>query len=532
MVDTRNAKGKGVARSPSDAAATRARERTQDDVQQAQLNEQLYQPSGSNLQQPRVQELGDDDGDNGDELHGTPRAGSPGDASDPEGSEPPRRMDTPSRPGSAAAPRVGSAVPTQGRAPSGTPTVHSRASSLARAGQPLGNTPSSLHRGGRTDHSRLSGAYMAPPYAPPPSQSGQSFVQSLLQQKFAAEDAGATPEALATMQRRIEEASRVLIPTGHSSERARDPQADASKLVRTLNSISTKPKLGVEGRAPTPQQVHQWIKDVSSGFQAVQIVVESIPRTHWAMSTIQYSVHRELLQQKVTDGHITTWAELYTEELRLVQDPLLTRYQNYFSFWNFTFRANEPVNSFLLQLKKKETLLQRNFFKTLDGDDDDELKISFVWSKLPESYQREMKRHSLEAVSTWADFERALLNAESAVRIDSDSAASAPRGASGDGQGRSKRHASHGNNRFPGKKQDRRQSLASGSRDQSPANNAPPENQHASGSNAEQRSNRPWQNNQGGGGNQNGYQRNQKPHWKNKSDQQPPAGDAAGKDKP
>jgi hypothetical protein len=227
--------------------------------------------------------------------------------------------------------------------------------------------------------------------------------------------------------------------------------------------------------------------------------------------------------------------ELYTEELRLVQDPLLTRYQNYASFWNFVWHNSDTVSSFLLYLSKKEALLNRSFFKTPEGDDDDELKISFVWSRLPEVYQKEMRRNSLETIRTWEDFERALRNAETVAKIDSDVAPVAPRGASGDGHNRGKRHASQTSNRYPDKKQDRKHSSSMPLSNQSPAHNAPP----AYGSNAEQRGNRLWQNNQGGGGDQNyryqnyGYQRNQKLHWKNKSNQQnQPLADNAGKGKP
>jgi hypothetical protein len=381
---------------------------------------------------------------------------------------------------------------------------------------------------------------MAPLGGPTLNQSGQGFIEALLQSKFAAEDRGASEEVLARWQRRIDDASRALMPTGQATERARDPQDAAAKLMRTLNNISTKPKLGEASRVPTPQQVQQWIRDVDSGFQSVQATVDSSTRTYWALGTIQYSVHRELLQQKISDGVITSWVELYTEELRLVQDPLLTRYQNYASFWNFVWRNSDTVSGFLLQLSKKEALLKRSFFKTPEGNDDDELKISFVWARVPEAYQREMRRHALEAIQNWEDFERALRNAETVAKIDSDGAPAAPRGASGNGQNGGKRHSSQANNRHPGKKQDRKYSSSTPSRDQSPAHNVPP----ASGSNAEQRGNRPWHTSQGGGGNQNqGYQRNQKPHWKNKSNQKPhwenkgdqqnqPLADSAGKDKP
>jgi hypothetical protein len=48
------------------------------------------------------------------------------------------------------------------------------------------------------------------------------------------------------------------------------------------------------------------------------------------------------------------------------------------------------MNSFMLQLGKRESLLERSFFKLPNGADDDELKIAFIWSKVPESYRREL----------------------------------------------------------------------------------------------------------------------------------------------
>jgi hypothetical protein len=74
------------------------------------------------------------------------------------------------------------------------------------------------------------------------------------------------------------------------------------------------------------------------------------------------------------------------------------------------------MNSFMLQLGKRESLLKRSFFKLPNGADDDELKIAFIWSKVPESYRRELQRNgSLEAIYTWEEFERALRNAETAL---------------------------------------------------------------------------------------------------------------------
>jgi hypothetical protein len=74
------------------------------------------------------------------------------------------------------------------------------------------------------------------------------------------------------------------------------------------------------------------------------------------------------------------------------------------------------MNSFILQLGKRESLLERSFFKLPNGADDNKLKIAFIWSKVSESYRRELQRNGLlEAIHTWEEFERALRNAETAL---------------------------------------------------------------------------------------------------------------------
>ena len=188
------------------------------------------------------------------------------------------------------------------------------------------------------------------------------------------------------------------------------------------------------------------------------------------------------------------------------------------------------MNSFLLQLSKKESLLQRSFFKTPSGDDDDEVKIAFVWARLPEAYRRELQRAGpLEAIRTWEDFERAVRNAETAVAPDPS--AKAHRGVPEDSTSKGKRQASQSGSRSFGKKQDRKLSNPNiYSRRTSPAR----DDRNPSGD--RQQSNLPDKNR----GYQNNYQRgHQKPHWKNKRDGDDNSrrednrhNDKAGKDKP
>jgi hypothetical protein len=82
------------------------------------------------------------------------------------------------------------------------------------------------------------------------------YVQSLLKQLFMAEESGASVEDIARLKRRVNLASKALMPVASSIERLRDPQDAASRLMRTLNNVNPRPKLGVNSRVPTPQQVH------------------------------------------------------------------------------------------------------------------------------------------------------------------------------------------------------------------------------------------------------------------------------------
>ena len=144
---------------------------------------------------------------------------------------------------------------------------------------------------------------------------------------------------------------------------------------------------------------------------------DSDTRTLWVIGTIAYTVHRELLQERLNNGPPKGWQWVKSEERALVQDPVLTKYENYSRFYNFTWRDSDNVNSFLLHLGKKESLLPRSPFKTPSGEDDDEVKITFVWSKIPDMIRREMQRHGeFSSITTWPNFERSLRNAESATR--------------------------------------------------------------------------------------------------------------------
>ena len=293
---------------------------------------------------------------------------------------------------------------------------------------------------------------------------------------------------------------------------------EAGRLMRTLNNVQPKPKLGTEKTSPTPQQVDQWAKGIETAFQNTQVLEDSVTRTHWIMGTIQFSTHKELIQQRITEGSIRTWAQLSTVEEQLVQDPVFTRYENYQKFFDVEWRKEDSTNSFLMLLSRRESLLPRSFFKFDDGTEDHEFKIAFIWSKIPEPLQKEIQRNgTLEHIQEWSEFERALRNAETAVGPQkstsekSDRQAMGKRGPTSPPRRRFKRQNSRGNTPTHS--------------DSGTVPGEPRQPSTAPGQNSGRWTSR-------GGGNQSQARDHQKSHWKNRDQGNSQQKQDQGKGKP
>ena len=277
------------------------------------------------------------------------------------------------------------------------------------------------HEGtGNNDNGATHSTTYRPSLVRTPAAGTQDWVAQVTNALWEAEDRGEPEERLARLRERVTTANLLLTARAVVGEATGKPSSTtdgASKLLRALNAATPRPKLGDTGKPATPQQVDQWIRDVEGVFEMAAVHEDSHTRTLWALGTISYSVHRELLMQRFRDGPPKGWDWVKNEERNLVQDPLLTKYENYAKFFNFVWKDTDSVNTFLLQLSKRESLLPRSFFKTPDDQDDDEAKIAFVWAKIPDIMRREMQRHGgFETIHTWIDFERALRNAETANR--------------------------------------------------------------------------------------------------------------------
>ena len=320
------------------------------------------------------------------------------------------------------------------------------------------------HEGtGNNDNGATHSTTYGPSLVRTPAAGTQDWVAQVTNALWEAEDRGEPEERLARLRERVTTANLLLTARAVVGEATGKPSSTtdgASKLLRALNAATPRPKLGDTGKPATPQQVDQWIRDVEGVFEMAAVHEDSHTRTLWALGTISYSVHRELLMQRFRDGPPKGWDWVKNEERNLVQDPLLTKYENYAKFFNFVWKDNDSVNTFLLQLSKRESLLPRSFFKTPDDQDDDEAKIAFVWAKIPDIMRREMQRHGgFETIHTWIDFERALRNAETANRTVIAPSLSQG-GSSGSVGRRGKRPNTHTDQ--GGKRQDRRPSTQSG----------------------------------------------------------------------
>ncbi|UPX19762.1 uncharacterized protein EKO05_0010014 [Ascochyta rabiei] len=347
--------------------------------------------------------------------------------------------------------------------------------------------------------SATTAAGIATPDVPTPRVTQMELLQAsiplLLEALNEAELSGAPEREIEIRQRQFNRAVETLQRThvGPTPGSHRPAFDEAGKIMRVLNNVQPKPQLGTDNKPLSTQQVDQWIKDIDTAFQYAQVVEDSVTRTYWIMGTIYYSVHRELIQQRINEGSIRTWADLRAEEEQLVQDPVFTQYENYDKYFNYEWKADDSVNTFLMKLNKRESLLPRNFAKFDDGTDDYEFKIAFVWSLTPHELQREIQRNgSLEHITEWIEFERALRNAETAtVPLNSSLWA--------EGSGRNKRPYSSPN-RGGFKRHHSRASTPSGSDagkqpgDSRPATN----NANSSGGKGSHRDNYHQQSNRGG----------------------------------
>ncbi|UPX20315.1 uncharacterized protein EKO05_0010551 [Ascochyta rabiei] len=134
--------------------------------------------------------------------------------------------------------------------------------------------------------SATTAAGIATPDVPTPRvtqmESLQASIPLLLEALNEAELSGAPEREIKIRQRQfnrvVETLQRTHVgPTPGSHRPAFD---EAGKIMRVLNNVQPKPKLGTDNKPPSTQQVDQWIKDIDTAFQYAQVVEDSVTRTY------------------------------------------------------------------------------------------------------------------------------------------------------------------------------------------------------------------------------------------------------------
>ena len=122
----------------------------------------------------------------------------------------------------------------------------------------------------------------SPAVAPTPSSSNDAYFQAKLNALFEAEARGDSEATIATLRRQVEYTSQLMGLTrpGPPTGEQRPAFDEAGKLIRVLNGVQPKPKLGSDHKVPTPQQVEQWVKDIETAFAYAQVLDDSVTRTH------------------------------------------------------------------------------------------------------------------------------------------------------------------------------------------------------------------------------------------------------------
>ncbi|UPX16318.1 uncharacterized protein EKO05_0006727 [Ascochyta rabiei] len=100
-------------------------------------------------------------------------------------------------------------------------------------------------------------------------ESLQASIPLLLEALNEAELSGAPKREIEIRQQQFNRAVETLQRThvGPTPGSHRPAFDEAGKIMRVLNNVQPKPKLGTDNKPPSTQQVDQWIKDIDTAFQ-------------------------------------------------------------------------------------------------------------------------------------------------------------------------------------------------------------------------------------------------------------------------
>ena len=165
-----------------------------------------------------------------------------------------------------------------------------------------------------------------------------------------------------------------------------------------------------------------WVREVDNFFEMLMIQDDTKERTRWIISKIKDRSLNQIALNQLNKDQIITWPQLQTFLKNWIQDPHVVQYSNAEQFWNGTQRDNEDFRQFINFVETRAQQMDPEPFKNRDGSIREKEKIGFIWARIKPAIRDEMKRVGAPSrITTYADFERAVLNAEDAVRNQNSS---------------------------------------------------------------------------------------------------------------
>jgi hypothetical protein len=351
-------------------------------------------------------------------------------------------------------------APDQGpnRNPPGRPSAHDRHSGGAQtAHEPSGPTPLGNPTQSLTQDSSLAGkpasatgtntTSVAGAYLGPRSESQEphtDFLQEGYREAAArlseAMREGATDEHIRNLQGQVQiwqnliQAGQNLsqpgqgqgppggypVPTrGGVEDSERYLRSERKKDMDRLAKASGSPELR---HRPNAQQLDDWVREVDNFFEMLMIQDDTKERTRWIISKIKDRSLNQIALNQLNKEQITTWSQLQTFLKKWTQDPHVVQYNNAELFWNGTQLDRHDFRQFMNFVETRAQLMDPEPFKNEDDSIREKEKIGFIWARIKPAIRDEMKRvGALSRITTYADFERAVLNAEDAVRNQTSS---------------------------------------------------------------------------------------------------------------
>ena len=170
------------------------------------------------------------------------------------------------------------------------------------------------------------------------------------------------------------------------------PEAkERDKALERLRKVQDIPKLPNK-RQLTATDVDRWIRDIKEVLQIANCPYEDIVRTRWIIRTVDHVTYRDILRAEVDEETIRTWSDIQAKVHQLTEDPLLAKYDRYYSFWNTEYRPADGWTGFVNQMMKAQTRLDFDPFGLRTLQDVDKARISWAWSKLSDFMRKEIKR--------------------------------------------------------------------------------------------------------------------------------------------